>query len=175
MYQLFRFSILYFIYWDLKDNSSVKQVNLQVSCVHPLKRHLPQRHQAPGNLAIMAFKAKTYEPFSSRIFCLILSLESSSCAILAAPSIWSEANPTSPTSALDTTGLLETLQGAFYNLVIFLQGTWTDFWGNGLHNEHWCVECRLRFCWADVGPGWCEWRCNQSPWMSATHHNTCCV
>ena len=63
MYQLFRFSILYFIYWDLKDNSSVKQVNLQVSCVHPLKRHLPQRHQAPGNLAIMAFQGKNLWAF----------------------------------------------------------------------------------------------------------------
>ena len=80
----------------------------QVSCVHPLERHLPQRHQAPGNL-VMALKAKIHDLFSSRIFCLIPSLESSSCATLEAPSIWSEANPTSPISALDTTGLLETV------------------------------------------------------------------
>ena len=44
----------------------------------------------------------------------------------------------------------------------FLQGTWADFWSDRLHNEHWCVECWLRFCWADVGPGWCEWMRSKS-------------
>ena len=94
----------------------------QVSCVHPLERHLPQRHQAPGNL-VMALKAKIHDLFSSRIFCLILSLESSSCAILAVPNIWSGANPMFRTSALDTTGLqLENL--LFKQLLFkFLQGT----------------------------------------------------
>ena len=136
--------------------ASVNTVNLQVSCVHPLKRHLPQRHQAPGNL-VRAWEAKIHDNFSPRIFCLILSLESSSCAISAVPSIWSGANPMFRTSALDTTGLqLESLLYLVQLLFKLLQGTWTDFWSDRLHNEHRCVECWLRFCWADVGPGWCE-------------------
>ena len=38
-----------------------------------------------------------------------------------------------------------------------LQSTWADLWSHRLHNEHWCVERRLRFCRADVGPGWWRW------------------
>ena len=83
----------------------------QVSCVHPLERHLPQRHQASGNPWSLHSESSIVP---SRIFCLIPSLESSSCATLEAPSIWSEANPTSPISALDTTGLLETVSVQMY-------------------------------------------------------------
>ena len=137
----------------------------QVSCVHPLERHLPQRHQASGNPWSLHSESSIVP---SRIFCLIPSLESSSCATLEAPSIWSEANPTSPISALDTTGLLETLGANVYHQNVFRAPelifgatdytTNIDVWSAG------CVFAELML--GQVGDdGWI----GQSPaWMSAT-------
>ena len=116
----------------------------------------------------MALKVKIYNLFSSRIFCLILSLESSSCAILAVPNIWSGANPMFRTSALDTTGLqLENLlfiQSCYSNFcrapeLIFGATDYTtniDVWSAG------CVFAELML--GQVGVNGCD----RSPWMSAT-------